>query len=81
MKNEVKTSKMAETQVLNYANVLADALTELEKNFGGKYEEEDRRAKQIEDARQSLKAAIEATALLYAYEVQSRAFVEAEQNK
>lgn len=81
MKNEVKTSKMAETQVLNFANVLADALTELEKNFGGKYEEEDRRAKQIEDARQSLKAAIEATALLYAYEVQSRAFVEAEQNK
>lgn len=81
MKNEVKTSKMAETQVLNFANVLADALTELEKNFGGKYEEEDRRAKQIEDVRQSLKAAIEATALLYAYEVQSRAFVEAEQNK
>lgn len=81
MKNEVKTSKMAETQVLNFANVLVDALTELEKNFGGKYEEEDRRAKQIEDARQSLKAAIEATALLYAYEVQSRAFVEAEQNK
>lgn len=81
MKNEVKTSKMAETQVLNFASVLADALTELEKNFGGKYEEEDRRAKQIEDVRQSLKAAIEATALLYAYEVQSRAFVEAEQNK
>lgn len=81
MKNEVKTSKMAETQVLNFANVLADALTELEKNFGGKYEEEDRRAKQIEDVRQSLKAAIESTSLLYAYEVQSRAFVEAEQNK
>lgn len=81
MKNEVKVSKMAETQVMDFANVLADALTELEKNFGGKYEEEDRRAKQIEDARQSLKAAIEATALLYAYEVQSRAFVEAEQNK
>lgn len=81
MENEVRTSKMAETQVINFANVLADALTELEKNFGGKYEEEDRRAKQIEDARQSLKAAIEATALLYAYEVQSRAFVEAEQNK
>ena len=81
MKNEVKTSKMAETQVLNFASVLADALTELEKDFGGKYEEEDRRAKQIEDARQSLKAAIEATSLLYAYEVQSRAFVEAEQNK
>lgn len=81
MKNEVKTSKMAETQVLNFANVLADALTELEKNFGGKYEEEDRRAKQIEDVRQSLKAAIENTSLLYSYEVQSRAFVEAEQNK
>lgn len=81
MENEVKTSKMAETQVLNFTSVLADALTVLEKNFGGKYEEEDRRAKQIEDARQSLKAAIEATALLYAYEVQSRAFVEAEQNK
>lgn len=81
MKNEVKTSKMAETQVLNFANVLADALTELEKNFGGKYEEEDRRDKQIEDVRQSLKAAIESTSLLYAYEVQSRAFVEAEQNK
>lgn len=81
MKNEVKTSKMAETQVLNFASVLADALTELEKNFGGKYEEEDRRAKQIEDIRQSLKTAIEATSLLYAYEVQSRAFVEAEQNK
>lgn len=81
MENEVRTSKMAETQVINFANVLADALTELEKNFGGKYEEEDRRAKQIEDVRQSLKAAIEATALLYAYEVQSRAFVEAEQNK
>lgn len=81
MKNEVKTSKMAETQVLNFASVLADALTELEKNFGGKYEEEDRRAKQIEDVRQSLKAAIESTSLLYAYEVQSRAFVEAEQNK
>lgn len=81
MKNEVKTSKMAETQVLNFASVLADALTELEKNFGGKYEEEDRRTKQIEDIRQSLKTAIEAAALLYAYEVQSRAFVEAEQNK
>lgn len=81
MKNEVKASKMAETQVINFANVLADALTELEKNFGGKYEEEDRRAKQIEDIRQSLKTAIEATSLLYAYEVQSRAFVEAEQNK
>ena len=81
MENEVRTSKMAETQVLDFANVLADALTELEKNFGGKYEEEDRRAKQIEDIRQPLKAAIEATALLYAYEVQSRAFVEAEQNK
>lgn len=81
MENKVKASKMAETQVLDFTNVLADALTELEKNFGGKYEEEDRRAKQIENARQSLKAAIEATALLYAYEVQSRAFVEAEQNK
>lgn len=81
MKNEVKTSKMAETQVINFANVLADALTMLEKDFGDKYEEEDRRAKQIEDIRQSLKTAIEATALLYAYEVQSRAFVEAEQNK
>ena len=81
MENKVKVSKMSETQVLDIANVLADALTELEKNFGGKYEEEDRRAKQIEDIRQSLKAAIEATAQLYAYEVQSRAFVEAEQNK
>ena len=81
MENEVRTSKMAETQVINFANVLADALTELEKNFGGKYEEEDRRAKQIEDVRQSLQAAIESTSLLYAYEVQSRAFVEAEQNK
>lgn len=81
MENKVKVSKMSETQVLDFANVLADALTELEKNFGDKYEEEDRRAKQIEDVRQSLKAAIESTAQLYAYEVQSRAFVEAEQNK
>lgn len=81
MENEVKVSKMAEAKVLDFANVLADALTELEKNFGGKYEEEDRRAKQIEDVRQSLKAAIEATAQLYAYEVQSRTFIEAEQNK
>ena len=81
MENEVKVSKMAESQVLDFVNVLADALIELEKNFGGKYEEDDRRAKQIEDVRQSLKAAIEATAQLYAYEVQSRAFVEAEQNK
>lgn len=81
MENKVKASKMAETQVLDFTNVLADALTELEKNFGGKYEEEDRRAKQIEDIRQSLKTAIEAASLLYAYEVQSRAFVEAEQNK
>lgn len=81
MENEVKVSKMAESQVLDFANVLADALSDLEKNFGGKYEEEDRRAKQIEDVRQSLKAAIEATAQLYAYEVQSRVFVEAEQNK
>lgn len=81
MENKVKASKMAETQVLDFTNVLADALTDMEKNFGDKYEEEDRRAKQIEDVRQSLKAAIEATALLYAYEVQSRAFVEAEQNK
>lgn len=81
MENEVRTSKMAETQVINFANVLADALTMLEKDFGDKYEEEDRRAKQIEDIRQSLKTAIEATAQLYAYEVQSRVFVEAEQNK
>ena len=81
MENKVKASKMAETQVLDFTNVLDDALTELEKNFGGKYEEEDRRAKQIEDIRQSLKTAIEAASLLYAYEVQSRAFVEAEQNK
>lgn len=81
MENKVKASKMAETQVINFANVLADALTLLEKDFGGNYEEEDRRAKQIEDIRQSLKTAIEATAQLYAYEVQSRAFVEAEQNK
>lgn len=81
MENEVRTSKMAETQVINFANVLADALTVLEKNLGDKYEEEDRRAKKIEDIRQSLKTAIEATSLLYAYEVQSRAFVEAEQNK
>ena len=81
MENEVRTSKMAETQVINFANVLADALTVLEKDFGSNYEEEDRRAKQIEDIRQSLKTAIEATAQLYAYEVQSRAFVEAEQNK
>lgn len=81
MENKVKTSKMAETQVINFANVLADALTVLEKDFGGNYEEEDRRAKQIEDIRQSLKTAIESTAQLYAYEIQSRAFVEAEQNK
>lgn len=81
MENKVKVSKMSETQVLDFANVLADALTVLEKNFGDKYEEEDRRAKKIEDIRQSLKTAIEATSLLYAYEVQSRAFVEAEQNK
>lgn len=81
MENKVKASKMAETQVINFANVLADALTMLEKDFGGNYEEEDRRAKQIEDIRQSLKTAIEATSLLYAYEVQSRVFVEAEQNK
>lgn len=80
MENEVRTSKMAETQVINFANVLADALTVLEKDFGD-YEEEDRRFKQIEDIRQSLKTAIEATAQLYAYQVQSRAFVEAEQNK
>lgn len=80
MENKVKASKMAETQVLDFANVLADALTELEKNFD-KYEEEDRRCEQVEVVRQSLKAAIEATALLYAYEVQSRTFIEAEQNK
>ena len=81
MENEVRTSKMAETLVINFANVLADALTVLEKDFGDNYEEEDRRFKRIEDIRQSLKTAIEATAQLYAYEVQSRAFVEAEQNK
>lgn len=81
MENEVRTSKMAETQVINFANVLADALTVLEKNFGDKYEDEDRRCEQVENVRQSLKTAIEATALLYAYEVQSRTFIEAEQNK
>ena len=81
MENKVRTSKMAETQVINLANVLADALTELEKKFGDKYEDEDRRCEQVENVRKSLKASIEATALLYAYEVQSRAFVEAEENK
>lgn len=81
MENKVKASKMAETQVLYFANVLADALAVLEKDFGDKYEDEDRRCEQVENVRKSLKTAIEATALLYAYEVQSRAFVEAEQNK
>lgn len=81
MENKVRTSKMAETQVINFANVLADALTVLEKDFGDKYEDEDRRCEQVENVRKSLKTAIEATALLYAYEVQSRAFVEAEENK
>lgn len=81
MENKVKASKMAETQVLDFTNVLADALTVLEKDFGDKYEDEDRRCEQVENVRQSLKTAIEATALLYAYEVQSRTFIEAEQNK
>lgn len=81
MENKVRTSKMAETQVINFANVLADALTVLEKDFGDKYEDEDRRCEQVEIVRKSLKTAIEATALLYAYEVQSRTFIEAEQNK
>lgn len=81
MENKVKASKMAETQVLYFANVLADALAVLEKDFGDKYEDEDRRCEQVENVRKSLKTAIEATALLYAYEVQSRIFIEAEQNK
>lgn len=81
MENKVKSSKMAETQVLYFANVLADALAVLEKDFGDKYEDEDRRCEQVENVRKSLKTAIEATALLYAYEVQSRIFIEAEQNK
>ena len=81
MENEVKVSKMAETQVMDFANVLADALAVLEKDFGDKYEDEDRRCEQVENVRKSLKTAIEATALLYAYEVQSRIFIEAEQNK
>lgn len=80
MENKVKASKMAETQVLYFANVLADALAVLEKDFGDKYEDEDRRCEQVENVRKSLKTAIEATALLYAYEVQSRIFIEAEQN-
>lgn len=81
MENKVKASKMAETQVLDFTNVLADALTVLEKDFGDKYEDEDRRCEQVEIVRKSLKTAIEATALLYAYEVQSRTYTEAEQNK
>lgn len=81
MENKVKASKMAETQVLYFANVLADALAVLEKDFGDKYEDEDRRCEQVVNVRKSLKTAIEATALLYAYEVQSRIFIEAEQNK
>lgn len=81
MENKVKASKMAETQVLYFTNVLADALAVLEKDFGDKYEDEDRRCEQVENVRKSLKTAIEATALLYAYEVQSRIFIEAEQNK
>lgn len=81
MENKVKASKMAETQVLDFTNVLADALTVLEKDFGDKYEDEDRRCEQVEIVRKSLKTAIEATALLYAYVVQSRTFTEAEQNK
>lgn len=80
MENKVKASKMAETQVLYFTNVLADALAVLEKDFGDKYEDEDRRCEQVENVRKSLKTAIEATALLYAYEVQSRIFIEAEQN-
>lgn len=81
---EIKTSKMNEQAAANAlytAQMAAKLLADTEKNFGDRYESEDRRAEEVQAIRQALHTAIEAAANLYAYELESLAFVEAEASK
>lgn len=81
METKVIASRMAEKQVLNLIENLAEDLTRTEQNLGNGYEAEDRRAVEIANIKDALKEAIEAASRLFAYEVESRTFVEAESNK
>lgn len=80
METKVISSRMNENKVLNLVAALSDELTRLEVHFGS-YEAEDRRAQQVNIIHKALTSAIEAAAMLYAYEVESRVFVEADNNE
>lgn len=72
-----KMNEQAAADALYVAQMTANALTATEKHFGERYEDGDRRAEEVQAIRQALQAAIEAAAKLYAYELESIAFVEA----
>lgn len=76
MENGKKSEKMS-AKGLYMARALAVYLKDLEKDFGNEYDEGDRRAEEVDAIREGLCKAIEAAARLYSYELESQAFIEA----
>lgn len=76
MENGKRSEKMS-AKGLYMARALAVYLKDLEKDFGNEYDEGDRRAEEVDAIRDGLCKAIEAAARLYSYELESQAFIEA----
>lgn len=77
MENGTKRSEKMSAKGLYMARALAVYLKDLEKDFGNEYDEGDRRAEEVDAIRDGLCKAIEAAARLYSYELESQAFIEA----
>ena len=75
--NGIKRSEKMSAKGLYMAQSLAVYLKDLEKDFGNEYDEGDRRAEEVDAIRDGLCKAIEAAARLYAYELESMAFIAA----
>lgn len=81
MKNNLFSSKLNRADAANalfMTQTAAKYLTDLERTLGDKYDSEDRRADKVQAIREALQTIIEAAADLYAYELESISFVEAE---
>ena len=76
----VKVSCINEVQVLNLMKNVANLVTELEINFGD-LEDEDRRKKEVDIARESLHNAMRALGVMHAYEVETNAMIKADTTK
>lgn len=78
--NEIKVSGINEAQALNLMKNVANIVMELELNYGD-LDEGDRRAEQVEQARESLHNAMRALGVLHATEIETSAKIKADMTK